>query len=571
MPRKVTNKEELRTRLAELSNWQTATRDDARVARELHETRSLDQVCPLSEAAFFDELFHYVHEIGAWELLAELDPKTRDGALYPFLQFVLFTIMRCVGGVSSMLATRDVLLTDEALMGLLGFNAVQVRDGSNERGLSQRTKPVEIRGAFSYETVADNIVAIGKDKLAAMLNGVVRCLAKQGVFPKHIDAVLDATDDEATPGYSTDDEQAVPSVTREKRPDVRANRHATKVKVTVFGWKVWVVWEPTSRIPLAIAIDGINVSDNEHAYEVLAQARKNVEGYAMLRSVALDRGFLDGKLLSKIETDGVIVYIPAKSNMTITADAREIARRAEALAAQGQVLEGTTYKERIEKVKHGAGKNATFEERKTVLVGIQKMPCDWWCAEGSSSAANSKSFEPKLLNVTVVLRWDGAPANAEKEVVFLTTHPSTDPFVAFDAYDDRSLIENTCNREAKERWFLEHHPKRSEAGMRVQAYFVFMCMGLISAFRVYQERAEAAERQGEETGIGRFRRQLELRNRDKVVVFCGEHFGIFRNFEFALLVGVTVRDRALMGESPLTVLKRYGALPPDSAPPPGTS
>jgi len=30
-----------------------------------------------------------------------------------------------------MSGTHDVLLTDEALMGVLGFNAVQVRDGSN--------------------------------------------------------------------------------------------------------------------------------------------------------------------------------------------------------------------------------------------------------------------------------------------------------------------------------------------------------------------------------------------------------------------------------------------------------
>jgi len=555
----------LQTRLAELSSWQTATRDDAQVASALHETRTMDQVYPLSEAAFFDELFHYLREIGAWELLEDLDPKNREGALYPFLTFVLVTIMRCVGGVQSMLATRDVLLTDEALMGVLGFNAAQVRDGSNDRGLSRRTKPVEIRGAFSYETVADNIVAVGKDKLVAMFNGVVRCLAKQGIFPKRIDALLDATDDEATPGYETDDGKEVPSVTREKRPDVRANRPAKKTKVTVFGWKVWVVWEPVSRIPLAIAIDGINVADNEHAYEVVAQSRKNVEGYATIRSVALDRGFLDGNLLSKIDGEGAIVYLPAKSNLTITTDAREIARRAEALAAQGRALDGTTYKERVEKVQRGAGKNATVEERKTVVVGIRELPCDWWREGGSSSAATSKSFEPKLLNATVVLRWNGAPADAEKEVVFLTTDPANDPFVAFDAYDDRSLIENTCNREAKESWFLEHHPKRSEAGMRLHAYFVFMCMGLVSAFRCYKEQALEAELTGEDTGIARFRRQLALKNRDKVVVFCGEHFGIFRNFEFALLLGATVCDRALMGESQRTVLQRYGALPADTS------
>ena len=105
----------MRTRLAELSGWETSTRDDARVAEELHETRAMDRVYPLSTAGFFDELFQYIREIGAWPLLEELDPEKRVGALYPFIQFVLVTIMRCVGGVQSMLAMQDVLLTDDEI------------------------------------------------------------------------------------------------------------------------------------------------------------------------------------------------------------------------------------------------------------------------------------------------------------------------------------------------------------------------------------------------------------------------------------------------------------------------
>jgi hypothetical protein len=565
VPRKIASKEDVRTRLAELSGWQTATRNDGAVAKTLQDTRAMDQIYPLGEAAFFDELFHYIREIGAWELLEALDPKDRDGASYPFIQFVLFTIMRCVGGVQSMLATQEVLATDEALMGVLGFNAAQVQHGSNDRGVSRRKTPVAIRGALSFETVADNIVKIGPARLAEMFNGAIRCLAKRRMFPKRIDAVLDATDDEATPTYTTDAADGkVPHVSREKRPDVRANKHAKKITVTVFGWKLWIVFEPVSKIPLALAIDGINVADNAHAAAVLDQARRNVEGYAVIRSVALDRGFLDGDLLARIGQD-TIVYIPAKANMTITVDAREIARRAEALAAQGKVLDGCTYKERIDRVTHGAGKTTTVEERTTTVVRVRDLPCDWWQPGGSTSAANAKRFEPKRVNATVVLRWDGAPKDADKEVVILDTDPAADPFVGFDAYDDRSLIENTCNREAKESWFLEHHPKRSEAGVRVHAYFVFLCMAVVTAFRLDQQQGAAAERRGADTGIGRYRRQLEAANRDKVIVFCGEHFGIFRNDEVLMLVGVAVRARALMGGSTQTVLDRCRARPQNTS------
>lgn len=558
MPHPVQTPDDLRAHLAEIAGWQTATRDDREVARELHATHSLDDVHALDEAAFFDELFHYVRDIGLWPLLEQLDPHKREGALYPFIQFVLFTIMRCVGGVQSMLATREVLLTDEGLMRLLGFNAIQVHNGCTARGLDRRKEPVEIRGPFSYETVSDNIVAIGKDKLAAMFNGAIRGLAKQGLFAKKLDVVLDGTDDEATPSYETDDGREVPHVVRDKRPEVRANRHAKKIEVRVWGWKIWVVWEPQAKVPLAICIDGINVADNQHAHALLQQAQANVKGYATIRSVALDRGFLDGKLLSKIEKDNLLIYIPAKANMRITEDAREIARRAAQEAARGRILDGCVHRERHQIVTRGAGKNARQETLTTTLVGIRELPCDWWGEAGSTSKANAKGFEPKRLRATVVLRWDGAPKDAQNEVVILTTDPADDPFVAFDAYDDRSLIENSCNREAKEHWFLEHHPKRSEAGVRVHAYFVFLCMALVAGFRAAKSKADEAERRGQDIGITRYRRQLEAHNRDKVAVFIGEHFGIFRNYELMLLVGVTVRDRALHGETADTVLRRFG-------------
>jgi hypothetical protein len=57
MPRKKPDKEDLRTRLAELSGWNTATRDDAYVAKSLHETRSMDQIHSLNEAVFLINFF----------------------------------------------------------------------------------------------------------------------------------------------------------------------------------------------------------------------------------------------------------------------------------------------------------------------------------------------------------------------------------------------------------------------------------------------------------------------------------------------------------------------------------
>ena len=57
MARAAPTRDDLRARLVEVAGWGTATRDDAKVVAELHETRSLDRVHAMDETAFFDEIF----------------------------------------------------------------------------------------------------------------------------------------------------------------------------------------------------------------------------------------------------------------------------------------------------------------------------------------------------------------------------------------------------------------------------------------------------------------------------------------------------------------------------------
>jgi hypothetical protein len=70
-------------------SWEPASRDDGEVARDIYETRNIERMYALSEAAFFDELFEYTREIGLWPLLEDLDPGKRRAQLYPFIQFVM--------------------------------------------------------------------------------------------------------------------------------------------------------------------------------------------------------------------------------------------------------------------------------------------------------------------------------------------------------------------------------------------------------------------------------------------------------------------------------------------------
>lgn len=189
---------EVAERLVQVAGWRTVTRNDAAVVRELYETHAIDNVHALSNIAFFDEFFHYVRELKLWPELEGLDPEKRRRPIYPFIQFVVLTFMRCVGGVQSMLAMRDLLLTDEGLMAMLGFNATQVARGANQRGEDRRREPVEVQGRCASRPSPTTSSPSSPRSSGAVQHRHPRP-RRAGVFPKKIDAILDATDDEATP------------------------------------------------------------------------------------------------------------------------------------------------------------------------------------------------------------------------------------------------------------------------------------------------------------------------------------------------------------------------------------
>ncbi|MGM0654321.1 MAG: transposase [Thermodesulfobacteriota bacterium] len=68
-------------------------------------------------------------------------------------------------------------------------------------------------------------------------------------------------------------------------------------KDIVFGFKIWVVWDPNSRLPLAMRFATIAVHDINFAQEVVQQAIDNLGEHAKITSLAIDRGFTDGIFL----------------------------------------------------------------------------------------------------------------------------------------------------------------------------------------------------------------------------------------------------------------------------------
>src|SRR4030042_1078619 len=250
--------------------------------------RSSSTVYTLDEATLFDFFFHYLREIDVFPLIEDLDPQAQKRENLPFLQFVLIYLMKVIGSIPKMEPVWELLLTDELLMGLCGFNAYQVKNGSCERGTKLRKRPLpEVRGALCVDTLANQIVKISPRRLENFFNHCIQRLAHARVFPKYIHAACDTTFYETTDQY-----EGCGSVFRERKVKARGYRkpgELKEVKVWLYGWKIWAIYEVQTGIPIAIKIDTIEKPDNLHVLAVLEQAKENVKETSVIRSLVVDR------------------------------------------------------------------------------------------------------------------------------------------------------------------------------------------------------------------------------------------------------------------------------------------
>jgi len=198
------------------------------------------------------------------------------------------------------------------------------------------------------------------------------------------------------------------------------------------------------------------------------------------------------------------------------------------------------------------------------LIGVPDLlSCDWFNPEGSKANTTKKDYEPIPLNAVVVKEWDNKIPPVEKQVVLVTNISVNDPFISFDRYDDRSLIENNLFREVKQKWYFEHPPKKTREGVYVHVYMVMAMKALTSAFLKWQEEQLQLEAMGKQTTWQMYRRKLKVLNRNKLIVFADSYFGIFPSHEVFMLADVPVHKTAFeLNISRSEIYTKYIGVPP---------
>jgi Transposase DDE domain len=515
--------DEITQNLAERLCWQVARRDDTRVARRLYRKQQVDGVYRLDEGVVLDDFFHFLQRIGVLVLLEQVHGAAIQRAMVPYVQYVWLDGLKTLFGIKSMNALPPLLFSDEVVMPLVGFNAQQVRQGICPRGATKR-QGERAPGPICPDTLAKQIVKWHLRDLEAVFNGSIRALAQAGVFGAKVTGMADGTDLE-----TTQHDRDCGQVTRKVRIEAKQGR-VHEIEVTVYGWKVLLLIDAATKIPLAVKVGKIQEHETHWTRALVTQARAHLAGYARLHKVVFDRGFLDGTDLWWLDQQGLTCVVPAKTHMAVTADAR----------AQAMAGEEITRGRRVHTVRHGQGRTARSERLETEVVGITGLTTyDQYGPPEHGRQANRRDFQANPLNAVVVRQWHGKDYGPGGKTVFLTNASVQQPLQPFDDDDDRSLIENCCIKEAKQQWELGHPPQKTERAVRVHVLFTLLMFALATAYRLQCER-EA--RGGEPVGWQRWRRQLLEQTRELVMVFAQGAYGIFHLAEYSLLVGVKLKD-----------------------------
>jgi hypothetical protein len=550
----VEEKPEEASAVQERLNWQLATRDDAKVAQGLYAGEEIEEMHELSDAGLLDEFFVFLEDIGMMQAFEQMKLPEVKRILVPTVQFVLLYLLKVLIGSESMNELPRVLLSQVSMMELIGFNAQHVAHGLTKRGDAQRKTKAK-QGPLTPQCLADNISKLEQKQMEQLFNQMVQALAKRGLFSGERITALDGSKLPTPQSY-----EGCGKIKQTRKVKVKGQPEPVTEEYYVYGWKVLVLIDVETRLPLAMKLVQIQDYEGKWLVPLLEQAQRNLGRQAHIGTIVIDRGYLDGEDLWQVHQLGVLFVIVGKTNMSVVQDAQGLAKGQRA-----------TVRERV--VRHGRGKTASEERLRTELVGLEALTSyDSYGEASQTHHAHRRDYDGQPINAVVVRRWDNrVPKTGGR--VYLTNGSISDPFPIFDAYGWRSVIENGIFKEGKHPWHLLRFPKRTEAGVIVHCHFTLLVMGLCTAFRLWQVQSttvptalskgtpslNTALLDGE--GAARWRQRLREENRDKIIVFIGQVYGIFHLAEFALLTHVPIRHVPPPLGTPQAVLQRFGIGP----------
>jgi hypothetical protein len=281
-----------------------------------------------------------------------------------------------------------VLISSLALMELVGFNAHQCENGLTTRGDASR-KTKKNQGPISAQSLADTICKLSQEEGERLFNQMVQLLARRGFFAGNVLVALDGRKVPTPASY-----EGCGKVKQTRTVKVKGQNDPVTQEYYRYGWKVLVLIEVRTRLPLAMKRVPIQEYEGKWLVPLLEQAQDNLGKQARIATIVVDRGYLDGEDLWRVHQKGVMFVMCGKSTMTVTQDAQGVAR-----------CERASVRERI--VRRGHGKTAKEQRVRTELVGIEALTSYDQYGDGQDTQyAHRKDYVGQPINAVVVRKWE---------------------------------------------------------------------------------------------------------------------------------------------------------------------
>src|SRR5712691_2543680 len=248
-------------------HWQAAERDDVKVAQALYAGETIDEMHDLSDAGLLDEFFVFLKDLGMLEAFAQVSLTGVKRTLVPTVQFVLLYFLKVLLGGESMNELPRVLFSDLALMELVGFNAHQCERGLTKRGDARRTTKKK-QGPITAQCLADNICKLTQGEMERLFNTMVQGLARRGWFSGKLLVVLDGSKIPTPQSY-----EGCGKIKQTRKVKVKGQKELGTEEYFLYGWKVLVLIEVQTRLPLALKLVPIQDYEGKWLVPLLEQAQ----------------------------------------------------------------------------------------------------------------------------------------------------------------------------------------------------------------------------------------------------------------------------------------------------------
>lgn len=263
------------------------------LVREKLRQKKYDDVC-LSSWGRLDEFISFITSFGLFAMLSQSGLSTGHSGI-PIYILAMLAFVKPLFGIKFD-DNIKYLFQDHHVLRLIGFNLEQIRNGYGKRTKESGSKPIH------PDTLRNFLIGLGYRETTGLLVKVVRKLFRLGLIRGHnfnIDTKVVFKD---SPSYEY----------AKKVFDYKGKNKNRR------GYKVSIIQHVASRIVVAVIITSANVSDNNLLLTTVRHA-VTILGEGVIRTLIFDKGFWDGKTLTRLKYHyGIDFIVPAKSNFLAT-------------------------------------------------------------------------------------------------------------------------------------------------------------------------------------------------------------------------------------------------------------